>query len=455
MALLEKIRVKLGVFISVVIALALLSFIIDPGTLQSVSATMSSKYDVGEIAGKSVSYNEFQKEVEDFTTINEMLTGSAVHSEQQQEMIRNSVWQSMLDKYMFYHNAKAAGLNVGDAELLNLTTGDMVSPVIAQIFRDESGNFSLEALKQFTQSVESDPSGNMLNLWNYLQTTVYTQQLYTKYGSLFTQSDYTNPLMLTKEMEWNNNTTDVEFVMVPFGYAQDSTITVSDSEIRAYYKSHRHLYEQPASRDIEYVVFQVEPSEKDIEESTSQADELHSEFVSTDNVKNFLLRNSDRQYSEYWYRSGELNTISSDVNSFVFGKDGETGKASPLFRNGNTFYAARVMASAAVPDSVYVRHILLQGDDEALADSLVTVLRKGTDSFSNVAAKYSADQNTNVPERGDIGWMTQTYMIPGMESVMTARTGEIFTLDTDYGKHIVEVTQRTEPLNKKQVAVFE
>ena len=419
MALLEKIRVKLGVFISVVIALALLSFIIDPGTLQSVSATMSSKYDVGEIAGKSVSYNEFQKEVEDFTTINEMLTGSAVHSEQQQEMIRNSVWQSMLDKYMFYHNAKAAGLNVGDAELLNLTTGDMVSPVIAQIFRDESGNFSLEALKQFTQS------------------------------------DYTNPLMLTKEMEWNNNTTDVEFVMVPFGYAQDSTITVSDSEIRAYYKSHRHLYEQPASRDIEYVVFQVEPSEKDIEESTSQADELHSEFVSTDNVKNFLLRNSDRQYSEYWYRSGELNTISSDVNSFVFGKDGETGKASPLFRNGNTFYAARVMASAAVPDSVYVRHILLQGEDEALADSLVTVLRKGTDSFSNVAAKYSADQNTNVPERGDIGWMTQTYMIPGMESVMTARTGEIFTLDTDYGKHIVEVTQRTEPLNKKQVAVFE
>ena len=455
MALLEKIRVKLGVFISVVIALALLSFIIDPGTLQSVSATMSSKYDVGEIAGKSVSYNEFQKEVEDFTTINEMLTGSAVHSEQQQEMIRNSVWQSMLDKYMFYHNAKAAGLNVGDAELLNLTTGDMVSPVIAQIFRDESGNFSLEALKQFTQSVESDPSGNMLNLWNYLQTTVYTQQLYTKYGSLFTQSDYTNPLMLTKEIEWNNNTTDVEFVMVPFGYAQDSTITVSDSEIRAYYKSHRHLYEQPASRDIEYVVFQVEPSEKDIEESTSQADELHSEFVSTDNVKNFLLRNSDRQYSEYWYRSGELNTISSDVNSFVFGKDGETGKASPLFRNGNTFYAARVMASAAVPDSVYVRHILLQGEDEALADSLVTVLRKGTDSFSNVAAKYSADQNTNVPERGDIGWMTQTYMIPGMESVMTARTGEIFTLDTDYGKHIVEVTQRTEPLNKKQVAVFE
>ena len=43
MAVLEKIRVKFGVFITVVIALALLSFIIDPNTLKSVSETMSSK----------------------------------------------------------------------------------------------------------------------------------------------------------------------------------------------------------------------------------------------------------------------------------------------------------------------------------------------------------------------------------------------------------------------------
>lgn len=454
MALLEKIRVRLGVVISVVIALALLSFIIDPGTLQSVSASMSSKYDVGEINGKSVSYTDFQKEVEQFTAINEMLTGNSVHSEQQQEMIRNAVWQSMIDQYLFYGNAKAAGLNVGKAELLDLTTGDMVSPMISQIFSDETGNFSVENLRQFVLNAGNDPTGNMKSLWDYLQNSVYTQQLYTKYMSLFTQSNVTNPLMLTRSIEENNNTTDVEFVMVPFGYAQDSTITVSDSEIKKYYKEHKHLYEQPASRDIEYVVYEVEPSEADIEEATSQADELHNEFINTDNVKNFLLRNSDRQYSEYWYRSGELNTVSRDINDFVFGAGNSTG-VSPLYRKDNTFYAAKVMDSRMVPDSVYVRHILLQGDDEALADSLMTVLKSGKNSFSNVAALYSADQNMNVPERGDIGWMTQTFMIPGMESVLTAKKGTLYTIDTQYGKHIVEVTKTTDPIRKKQVAIFE
>ena len=110
MAVLETIRVKLGVLITALIAVALLSFIIDPSTLQSVSSSMSSKYDVGEINGKSISYNDFQADVDKFTTINEILTGSSVQNEQQQIAVRNAAWQALIDQYLFVKNAKAAGL---------------------------------------------------------------------------------------------------------------------------------------------------------------------------------------------------------------------------------------------------------------------------------------------------------------------------------------------------------
>ncbi len=455
MAVLEKIRVKFGVFITVVIALALLSFIIDPNTLQSVSDSMSSKYDVGEINGKSISYQDFQNDIEEFTTINEIISGGAVQSEQQQEMIRNAAWQSLVYRYLFIKNARAAGIDVGEAEMLNLTTGDMVSPIIAQnpVFCDENGNFSKERLVSFVQNMHDDETGNLKIYWDYIQNTIYTQQYYAKYGSLFTQSNFTNPLMMTNKIEDNNNTTDVEFVMVPFGYAQDTTIVVSDSEIKKYYKSHKDFYKQAASRDIEYVVFEVEPSEADVTAATVEVNGLHDEFAETDNMKSFLLRNSERQLSDRYYKKGELNTVFSDIDKFVFSS--KTGDISPVYKKDNVFYAAKVMDTKMLPDSVYVRHILLQGEDAALADSLVTVLKKGTDKFANVAALYSADQNANAPERGDIGWMTQNYMIPGMESVMTAKTGEIYTLDTQYGTHIVEVTRKTAPIEKKQVAILE
>ena len=171
MAVLEKIRVKFGVFITVVIALALLSFIIDPNTLQSVSDSMSSKYDVGEINGKSISYQDFQ---------NEIISGGAVQSEQQQEMIRNAAWQSLVDRYLFIKNARAAGIEVGEAEMLNLTTGDMVSPIIAQnpVFCDENGNFSKERLVSFVQNMHDDETGNLKIYWDYIRFSVHPEQFY-------------------------------------------------------------------------------------------------------------------------------------------------------------------------------------------------------------------------------------------------------------------------------------
>ena len=456
MAVLEKIRVKLGVFITIVIALALLSFIIDPTTLEAVSNSMSSKYDVGEINGKRISYQDFESEVENFTTLSEITSGTSARNEQQMEAIRNAAWQSMLDRYLFIRNAKNAGIAVGEAEMLALTTGDMVSPVIAQDpnFLDESGSFSKDRLVELVQNIQNDPSGNIKMYWDYLQNTVYTQQYYAKYGSLFTHGNFTNPLMLAKEIEENNNTTDVEFVMVPYGFATDSTIVVSDKEIKAYYDAHKEMYRQQASRDIEYVVFEVVPSDEDIAATNEEVMKVYDEFASTGkaDMKSFLLRNSDRPYSEYYYRTGELNTVSSDVNDFVFNDGKGTSK---VFTKDNTFYVAKVMETRMVPDSVFVKHILLQGDQEALADSLVNVLKSGRESFANVASLYSADQNPNVAERGDIGWMTQTYMIPGMEAVMTAPLNDIFVIDTQYGKHIVKVTDRTEPLLKKQVAILE
>ncbi len=455
MAILEKIRVQLGVFVSIVIALALLSFLIDPTSLQNVMSSISSKYNVGEINGKAISYNEFNAQVEEYEQINQIMTGQSSRTDQQHEQIRNAAWQSFLDKYLFLKNAQAAGINVGTAELLDLTSGDMVSPLFAQnpLFLDENGNFSRENLAEFAAQAKIDQTGNVRTYWDYLQNAAFMQQYYSKYGSLFTQSAYINPLMLTKSIEENNNTSDIEFVMVPFGNAQDSTITVTDKEISKYYKEHKHLYKQQASREMEYVVFEVVPSAEDIEAATVQANALHDEFIETDNLKSFLLKNSDRQYSEYYYKNNELNTINTDINKFVFG-DGKQ-EVSPLYTRNNVFYAVRVLDSKMVPDSVYVRHILLQGDDEEKADSLLTVLKRKGSNFALVAAQYSADQQSALGNQGELGWMTQTYMVPGMEAVMTAKVGVPFIMETQYGKHIVEVTQTSEPLLKKQVAIFE
>ena len=454
MVVLEKIRVKFGLAISIIIALALLSFIIDPNTLESALHSMSSKYDVGRIAGKSISYQDFQEEVDKFTNINEIMTGSSVQNEESQKQIRDAAWQNLLDKYMFIKNAKAAGINVGEDEMVDLTTGDNISPVLLQsgMFSDESGNFSPETLVEFVQQIDADQSGQLRTYWNYLQNTIHTQQYYSKFGSLFTKGNLSNALQVKDNMAFNNTTADVAYVMASYPVTRDSSIEVSANEIKAFYKNHKDFFKQKAHRDIEYVVYEVVPSEDDIEATNESIAAVYEEFCNTENMKAFLLKNSDRSLNDYWYKAGELKTISIPVDEQVFAGDNTTG----IIKDGNSFFAARVLNSAMIPDSVYVKHILLQGDNaKATADSLLTVVQKGG-NFANLAAQYSLDQSSAVDgEMGNIGWMTQTYMIPGFESVITADVNKPFVLDTQYGSHVVVVSRKTAPVAKKQVAILE
>ena len=457
MAVLQKIRVRFGLAISIIIALALLSFIIDPGTLQSAVQTMSSKYDVGKINGKSISYTDYVDEVEKFSKINEMLTGSSAQNEEAQASIRDAAWQNLVDKYMFIKSAKDAGIVVGEQEMVDLTTGNNPSPVISQLFVDEYGNFDPQNVVEFVRSIPVDQTGQYQALWDYVQNTVYTQQYYSKYAALFNNSDIQSPLMLRRSIEDNNTTANVDFVMVPFGFDNDTTIVITSDEIREYYNNHKKFYQQDASRDIEYVVYEVVPSESDINAALEEVNNLYEEFSTTDNMRNFLTRNSDRALSTYWYKPGELATISTEIDQFAFDNASVAGTVSPVFRDGDVFYVAKVMESTPRADSVYVKHILLQDENaEATADSLVQVLKKGGVAFSDLAAQYSVDQGSaDNGEFGAIGWMTQNYMIQGMESVLDAKVNEPFVLNTIYGTHVVLVTDKTRPILMKQVAILE
>ena len=418
MAVLETIRVKFGVVITVLIAVALLSFIVDPSTLQSVTASMSSKYDVGEIDGKAISYTDFQEEVDKYTTLTELMSGSSVQNEQQQISIRNTAWESLINKYLFVKNAKKAGLTVGEEEMLAIIAGEIESPLISQnpMFFGENGQFSKDVLVQFLNSIDSDATGGAKLYWDNLQSTAQTQQYYAKYMSLFTQSDIVNKLQLTDALAGNNNTFNVEFVMVPFGYAKDTTIVVADADIKKYYEAHKKFYKQQAGRDIEYVFYEVKPSTADVAAANEAFAKVYDEFTTTQNMKSFLLANSDRKFDNTWYKAGELNKISKEVNDFAF-TNGAT--VSETITKGNTFSAVRVIASAMVPDSVYVKYVPASSEN--------------VDSLLNVVEPM---------------WITQT---PGFEDLMTAKVGSQVKL----GGFVFNVLKTTTPVAKKRVAILE
>ena len=455
MAVLEKLR-GWGIVLSILVALPLLLFIIDPSQIIQTVQSVSSKYDVGKIGKKSVSYTDFQTEVDRFSRINELMSGNTSSSEQQQQQIRDAVWQRLVEENLFIKNAQAAGINVGKDEIMDLTNGESVSPVIASLFVDENGVFSNDQLVNFLQNVE-DGDENAKAIWAYLQEQLVTNQFYTKYNALFMNSNVENALQVNKAIADNNTTADVDFVMIPFSYATDSTIVVSDKEIKDFYDNHKKFFEQKATRDIEYVVFQVVPSTEDITAANDEFVKLYEDFTTTDNVRAFLQRNSDTQWSDQWYKAGDLRSVNADLDTFVSENNEGT---SPVISANNTLYAGRIMATATMPETVTVRHMMFQSNEDGqhLADSLLNELKKGAD-FTALASEYSLDRGSQADgEFGKIGEISQatvSYLPTGFNAIFNAKVGQPFILQSNIATHIVEVTEAGEPALFKQVALFE
>lgn len=453
MAVLEKIRVKLGVFITVLIAVALLSFIIDPSQLESTLQMFSSKYDVGKMNGKSVSYREFQKKTDFFNEIYQMTNGNA-DTENQTEIVSNMAWEDVINNLVIMPAVEKAGLKIGSAEITELTQGSHISPVLAQnpFFVDENGNYDKTKLSQMIQASSSDQSGKLGMYCSHIEKSIVQTGLLSKYYSLLQQSQIITPLELERMLEESNTTYNVDFTMIPMT-AVDSSIVVSDSEIKDYYNARKNMMKQPASKDVEYVVWEVLPSASDIEFANSEMTKAYPEFVSADNMKNFLARNSDITFNPAYFTAQQFTSLSASIADF-FESNPQVGALMEPFQEGSDFYAVKVMDIKNMPDSVFVKHVLLQGDAAQKADSLMAVAQKSNDDFVAVAAAWSADKNPNVEEAGDLGWMTQQYMLPGFEEVLNLPVGKVAQMTTQYGTHLVKVTKATEAHKKYQAAVL-
>ena len=453
MAALETIRTKFGIGASLIIAFGLLLFLVNPSDIIQTVQSTSSKNDVGKINGKAISYILFDNEVRQMDEVRKMISGTSTSSDEDQVNLRNMTWQNLVDRYLVVPTIQGAGIRVGQLEQENMFVGDNLSPIATSFygFYDENGNYSIDRVRELVEGAETSESYRMIR--DYLLDAARINRFNEKYVALFNAGTYVNALERKRAIEENNATADVNFVVVPTTYYPvDSTVVVSKADVEKYYNSHKESFRQVANREVRYAVFELNASQEDIANSNAKFVGLYDEFAGTDNVRAFLQKNSDRKWDETWYKAGELRTVNADVDTFV--SENKEG-VSPVYQSGTTFYAARIMDSANLPDSVYVRHIMLVGENaRQQADSLLGVVNKS--NFSSLANLYSADKgNAQDGEMGNIGWMTRNIMIKGFEPVLEAKVGVPFVLNTQYGSHVVEVTKATKPVAKKKVAIFE
>lgn len=450
MAVLNTLRSKGGTILAVVIGLSLLAFLL--GDFASSGGTLmnASKMNVGEIDGEKIPYQVYLSRVEQLTRVQQIAMGTDALNEQQTEAVKAQAWEQIVRERSFDPGLKALGLGVSEQEQVDMADGNFVSPVLAGIFVNrETGAFDRNMLRQYVANIAQDPTGRARAFWNYLETEMVQERMMSKYMTLVAKGMFVTDLEVAEGVQNANTYYNARFVTIPYASVPDSTVKVTEADMKAYYDRYKRMFRQGDARDIEYVIFDAVPSEADYAEAKKYVESLTDEFQAAEDVQQFVSLNSQMPFDHRYYKREEL---SPEIGAFAFGPEAAKGRLyGPVFEN-DVYTLARVTEVRDMPDTIGARHILLPATRRTTADSLVEVLGQGGD-FAELAVRYSIDANAN-KNGGELGRFNPNDMIPAFsEAALRAKPGEVFTVETPYGVHVVELTYRGPAYPKAQLGI--
>lgn len=448
MVTLNTLRTRGGVIVSIVIGIALLAFLL--GDFSSAGNMMQSrKMRVGEIDGNKIGQLEYAEQVDYLTQVQQMMTGREALSDEEQQQVQNFAWDNLLNKYVLEPGFEDAGLIISDAEQRDMVDGTYLSPVVTSTFvNPNTGVYDPQMLRAFVSNLDQDATGKASQVWNYMKAQMVKQRVFAKYVNLVSKGMYITSLEVEQGVQNANNLSNIAYIVKDYASIPDSTVTVSESEVRKYYNDHKRAFRQTASREIEYVVFDVLPSKEDYAAVEKQVNEIATEFAAAENPFQFASLNSQTQPLNRYLSENQLN---GEMAAYAFGPDSKTMYGPKL--DNDVWTMARVADVKMIPDSVGARHILVSADKQATADSILNALKGGA-SFAELSDKYSIDQQAK-QNGGDLGIFQPEQMVEEFsQAVIDNNVGDYFEVKTRFGIHIAQVTSKSTPVKKVLLAVI-
>ena len=413
MATLEKIRSK-GLLLLIVVGLALVVFIV--GDLVNSGSTyfQENGANVAVINGDKVKIRDYAEKMEQFNDVVKLQYGNNINDEIM-EQIRQMVWESTVTEKVVGDDCAEIGMMVTKNELADMLVGNNISPMMMnnQMFFNENGQFDVNIVKQFISMLDSEDASQNIpyeqlrlyrNYWRYWEHAIKTSRLQEKYTNLLNAALVVNPLEAKYAYDNAKVSADAVYAMKNYFAIADSTVNVSDAEIKARYNEKKEQFKQKQSADVKYIAVDIKPSADDFAEVEKWINDLKEEFTTTEEIADVVNSNSDVQY-----RGENLvkDQIDADFQEFAFsGKAGEV--MGPIFVD-NTYKMARIIENGINSvDSVNLSNMYLRRETaeatQALADSIMTAVKKGAD-FAELAKVHSLAQNG--ANGGEIGWVSE------------------------------------------------
>ena len=419
--------------------------------------------------GEVLSAQDYQKMVDELSEVIKLTNGLNSLTEDQLNNVKDQVWQSYVNNKLIAEQAEKLGLKVTDAEIQSIIDQGTHPLLMQTPFRNpQTGMFDKDMLKKFLVDYANLNASQMPAqyveyyqkmgaFWQFVEKTLAQNTLAEKYQNLVTKSLISNPVAAEDAFNARTEQSDLLLAGVPYTSINDSTVQVSDSEIKARYDEKKEQFKQLVeTRDIRYIDVKVVPSdadrkavEKEVTEYSNQLANTTADFGTFVRSTGSSVNYSDVPVSKSVFPADVASRLDSTGVNEVYG---------PYYNQTDDSYNAfKLLAKVSSPDSIQFRQIQVYADTEektkTLADSIYNALKGGAD-FAAVAKIYGqTGEATWVNAQSWEGSELDADNSKFINTLLNQPVNELANLNMGQANLILQVMNKKSMQTKYKVAV--
>lgn len=347
MAAIGNIRKHYGLLVAIV-GIALLAFVLGD-LFKSTNSRRTT--NVATVGNEKITYQDYSNLVNMNLENVKAQNGGSLSSEDNYYVHANTLEQMIRDIIM-KNEYKDLGLVVTGDELYDQFLGENPNQYVVQSFTNPDGTFNRELIETYLREFQS-LNPEMKSNWLNFERAIKEDRLNTKYETLLKKGFYLPSKFAARIYSDKNDKTSAEVYAVRYNTVADSTVVVNDADNKAFYNNNKNKYQTEATRSIDYIVFEINPSQADVEYSRNFVNELKNDFAQVENAANFVNANSDLPYDSTWMSRKD---VPAELESVIFDKNNGVGFVYGPYEHEGYYNVAKIVAKEQYSaDSVMVR----------------------------------------------------------------------------------------------------
>ena len=408
MAVIEKIRRRSGLLIAI-IGIALLAFVLQDLFRSSTGNRRAPKLIV--VDGKELPFKDFENASNNEKEKLRRYYGSL--TQDQEININNAVLDKMVKDYVMNKEFDAVGMTVTDDGLRDQFFGEEPHQKVIDNFPDGNGSLDREGLAYYVDSLLPRFSDQYRNEWVNFENEVKEERLSDKFVNLVKASYYIPKRLAEKYHEDKETKAKVEVIALRYSNITD-TLNITDQDKKNYYEENKYLFETDETRSIEYVIFEINPSEADDAKAKEEVENLKDNFSRTENLVNFMNNNSEQPYDSTWLGRPD---VPAEAEAMLFDPETEPGFVYGPYLENNSYKLVRLVDRQVIEDSLMVRVAVLSKTPTASSQTDQAVKSKAYDfvSKNKTLDEFNATvEAEGMTKRAKQKMTSSDYFIPGL-----------------------------------------